>query len=263
MSAETSRENERQWLVPEAEAQPVWDLFARVFRTTHRDFGDAFDGDPPFFVNPNWIIVGLVNNLQCLAYPPGGPEEIRDGLITWEDWEMLSDILEPEAYFERGGFYERDELGPLLDIMADEGAQTLYFINPSSQFLGSMRAGSASREGLKAAAAALHRSDRCYGIFGTLVFDDTGRWGLYIGEENVAILAAEPEIMERYLPEVGGLEVLRQRFADRIRQEVDPRESLYRLRAARAYRKWYAAMRWDWPFPEPPTVSERTEQAET
>ena len=252
MRSEVDEHRELQWPVAGAEAQPVWDLLTRIFRITQTNSTKTFDGDPPFFVNPNWIVVGLVNDLESLAYPPGGPEEIRDGVITWEEWETLSNVLEPEDYFERGGFYERDELGPFLDMMIEEGARVLYFTHPNFQNADSIQAGTATREGLKAAAAALRRSDCCYEVYGNFVFDNTGRWGLYTVEDGVAFLAAEVNLMERYLPEVGGLGVLQERFASHTREGADPDDALYRVQTARTYRSWYTYMGWDWPFPEPP-----------
>ena len=245
MSAETSRENERQWLVPEAEAQPIWDLFARIFRSVPKHRSEPIGLDAPFFTHSHWAMVGLVNNLNSLAFPEEEPEDQSD------------DIFAPYE------FYEKDELGPLLDIMAEEGAQTLYFTDASFQIPGPVQAAVASREGLQAANLALHEAEVGYGIPINFVFGDTERWGLYIGEDNVAVLGAEPDLIERYLPLVGGLEFLQQRFAQRIHGDADPSQSFYRPRAARVYRKWYAAMRWNWPFPEPPTVPERAEQAET
>lgn len=260
MDGERKVDESLQWLIPEAEAEPVWDLFERTFRVIDGEYDSAFGDDPPFFVNAHWTMVALVNNLQRLALPPYAPNEVRQGRLTWEDWKSF---VELDLAVEREGFYERDELGPLLDIMAGEGANTLYLINVLRRVPVAVQAGAATRAGLEAAVLAMHHSPMGSTERLNFVFDDTGRWGLYIGEDNVAVLAGQPEIIERYLPEVGGLEVLQQRFADRISEEVDPRESLYRLRAARAYRNWYAAMRWDWPFPEPPTAPEQTGQAET
>ena len=238
-----------QWLVPEAETQPVWDLFARVFRAVPYEWGNPLSADPPFFADPGWTVVGLVNNLDGLTDPPGGPEEVCSGLLTWDEWRQR---LESDEYVERDGFYERDELGPVLDIVAGEGAQTLYLTETPFQYPGPIQACVASRRGLQAAVTALYSSDNSYGLVRSFIFDNTARWGLYIGEDLVAFLAGEPDIMERYLPMVGGLEFLQQRFADRIREEADPTEANYYLRPARVYRLWYAYLRWPWPFPEPP-----------
>ena len=223
-----------QWLVPEAEAQPVWDLFARIFRSVPKHWSEPIGLDPPFFIQSHWTVVGLVNNLNSLAFPEEEPEDQSDDIF---------------ALYE---FYEKDELGPLLDIMAEEGEQTLYFTDASFQIPGPVQAAVASRKGLQAANLALHATQVGYGIPINFVFGDTERWGLYISEDNVAMLGGEPELMERYLPLVGGLEFLQHRFASRIGAEADPGSSHYRLRTARSYRKRYAAMGWDWPFPEPP-----------
>ena len=261
MSDEDSADKNLQWLVPEAEAQPVWDLFQRVFRIEEREYGNPFGGDPPFFVNTNWTVLGLVNDLEGVALPPYAPEEVRDGRLSWEQWRSRLENLE---YVERAGFYERDELGPLLDIMAGEGAQTLYFTDVLRQVPGPIQAGAASRDGLREAVLALFRSQIGYGVPLNFVFDDTGRWGLYIDEDDIAFLAAEPDLMRRYLPEVGGLEVLQQRFADRVYEGADPEGKNYWTGAVHAYRLWYAYMRWPWPFPKPPlTIPERAGQAET
>ena len=250
-----------QWLVPEAETQPVWDLFARVFRAVPYEWGNPLSADPPFFADPGWTVIGLVNNLDGLTDPPGGPEEVCSGLLTWDEWRQR---LESDEYVERDGFYERDELGPLLDIMAGEGAQALYFTEAASQVPGPMQAAAASRAGLQAAMTALYKAYPSYGLPRSYVFDDTGRWGLFVEEDNIAALAGEPAIMERYLPQVGGLEFLQQRFAERIREEVDPEGDNYWIGSVRTFRLWYAYMRWPWPFPRPPlTVPERTGKAET
>ena len=238
-----------QWLVPEAEAQPVWDLFARVFRAAPDELDTPLGSNPPFFANPGWTVVGLVNNLDSFTDPPGGPEEVCSGLLTWDEWQHR---LESDEYVERDGFYERDELGPLLDIMADEGAQSLYLTDAPFQVPGSVQAAVASRAGLQAALTALYEADSSYGRPRSFVFDDTGRWGLFVEEDNIAALAGEPVIMERYLPKVGGLGFLQQRFADRIDEEVDPESSNYWIGAVRTFRLWYAYMRWPWPFPKPP-----------
>ena len=261
MDRERKVDESLQWLISEAEAEPVWDLFERTFRVIDGEYDSAFGDDPPFFVNTHWTMVALVNNLQRLALPPYAPNEVRQGRLTWEDWKSF---MELDLAVEREGFYERDELGPLLDIMAGEGASTLYFTDALRRAPGPVQAGVASRAGLEAAVLAIYGSRIGYGIPYSFVFDDTGRWGLYIDEDNTAVMAGEPEIMERYLPEVGGLEFLQQRFADRIREEVDPDESLYWIGSVRAFRLWYAYLRWPWPFPRPPlTVPERAGQAET
>ena len=216
-----------EWLVPEAEAGPIWDLFDNIFHVASRDREIPFGGNPPFFMNPHWTIVGLVNNLESLIFPPEGPDE------------------------ERGGFYEQDELGPLLDIVANEGSEVFYFNEIWFENSGPVQACLASRPGLRAVADALP-SISGFATPTGFVFDNTGRWGLYISEDNVAMLGGEPELMERYLPLVGGLEFLQHRFASRIGAEADPSSSHYRLRTARSYRNRYAAMGWEWPFPEPP-----------
>ena len=216
-----------QWLVPESEAGVVWDLFGSIFRVVPPDREVPFGGNPPFFTNPHWAIVGLVNNLESLIYPPEGPDEERDG------------------------FYERDELGPLLDIVANEGAEAFYFNEIWFETSGPVQACAASRAGLQAAADALP-SISGFATPTGFVFDNTGRWGLYISEDNIALLAGERRLMERYLPQVGGLELLQQRFAERIEGDVDPSQSFYRPSAARHFRLWYAYMRWPWPFPTPP-----------
>lgn len=261
MDRERKVDENLQWLVPEAEAAPVWDLFERIFRVVDREYESPFGDDPPFFVNSHWTMVALVNDLNGVALPPYAPSEVRRGQLTWEDWKSF---VELDLAVERDGFYERDELGPLLDIMAGEGASTLYFTDALRRAPGPLQAGVASRAGLEAAVLSICGSQIGYGIPINFVFDDTGRWGLYIDEDNAAVLAGEPDIMERYLPEVGGLEVLQQRFADHIREEVDPEESLYWIGSVRSYRLWYAYLRWPWPFPKPPlTVLEHAGKAET
>ena len=216
-----------QWLVPEAEAQPVWDLFDNIFHVASRDREIPFGGNPPFFMNPHWTIVGLVNNLESLIFPPEGPDE------------------------ERGGFYEQDELGPLLDIVANEGSEVFYFNEIWFENSGPVQACLASRPGLRAVADALP-SISGFATPTGFVFDNTGRWGLYISEDNIALLAGEQGLMERYLPRVGGVEFLQQRFAQRLNEAADPSRSHYYLREARFFRFWYAYMRWPWPFPNPP-----------
>ena len=253
MTANLDKNPNLQWLVPEEETQPIWDLFDSIFPATQRMSEEPFDGNPPFFANTQWQVVGLVNNLGRLAIPPYGPDEVLDGSLTLEEWEERR-ALPPELDIglDRDGFYERDELGPLLDMMAGEGAHALYFTEVLQQLPGPFQAGVASRTGLEAAVKSLFYSKMGYGEQLNFVFDNTARWGLYIHEDNIAFLAAEANLMERYLPQVGGLEVLQERFADRIRHNADPEEFSYKVRAARVCRLWYAYMRWPWPFPKPP-----------
>lgn len=214
-----------QWMVPEGEAQPVWDLFARVFRTDRRQPHEPLAGDPPFFVEPHWTLVGLVNGLEGLAFPGEGPDPERDG------------------------FYERDELGPLLELMAGEGTEVLYLTETHFQVSGPVQACAASRAGLRACVPALPTG---FGIQQCFVFDNTARWGLLVEEDNIAFLGGEPALMDRYLPRVGGLDLLQQRFASRLDEEVIPGSHLYHVTSARVCRLWYAYLRWPWPFPQPP-----------
>lgn len=253
MTADQDENLNLQWLIPENETQPVWDLFESAFSVFSRQSEEPFDGNPPFFANSQWQVVGLVNNLESLSIPPYGPDEVLEGWIKMDQWEQHLELAsELDIGLSRNGFYERDELGPLIDIVAEDGAHTLYFTEVLQQRPGAFQAGAASRAGLEAAARSLLDSKMGYGLQLNFVFDNTARWGLYISEDNIAFLAAEANLMERYLPEVGGLEVLQERFADRVGHEVDPERAFYRVRAARVCRLWYAYMRWPWPFPAPP-----------
>lgn len=249
MSVEKNKNPQIQWIVPREASQSVWDVYAQVFPDKPHKYGSLAHREEPLFVDPGWKIVGLVNGLMGLAFRPHAPAEVRDGSLTWEDWQFF---MENDFDLDRGGFYERDELGPLLDIVAGEGAQTLYFTDSVYQDPEPLQAGVASRAGLEAAVQAISDSPEYYGIPSSFVFDDTGRWGLRIHEDNIAFLGAASDLMERYLPAVGGLEFLQERFANHIRQDFMLGEEINRVSVARAFRREYAYMDWPWPFPELP-----------
>ncbi|WP_421707105.1 hypothetical protein [Algihabitans sp.] len=191
----------------------------------------------------------MVNDLTGLASRPYAPTEVRDGSLTWEDWRFF---MENDFDLDRGGFYERDELGPLLDIMAEEGAQSLYITDAVYQIPEPVQAGVASRAGLESAVEAISDEPWYDGLLFNFVFDNTGRWGLRIHEDNIAFLGAAPDLMERYLPAVGGLEFLQKRFASHIREDFMSGEEISRFSVAQAFRREYAYMDWPWPFPELP-----------
>ena len=165
MNGESEMEKKLQWLVPEEETQPIWELFERIFRVPDPEAEFPFALDLPFFMNPGWTMVALVNNLTSLAEPPYAPEEVREGrYLTLEEWEEDREALaEIGIEMERDGFYERDELGPMLDIMAGEGARTLYFTASKRRWPGPLQAGEASRAGLEAAVQAIHETQSGYG----------------------------------------------------------------------------------------------------
>lgn len=133
----------------------------------------------------------------------------------------------------------RDELGPLLEILVEDGVLELIQMSPhtSTPPIDAVTV-RPTRSALKyswfcAEAIKLHER---------LVFDRTGRWGLYASEEEFGLLGGEPEFMARYIERAGGMDFIREK-ADDFWQHVLDFDGF----EARYVSRYYALAGWDNP----------------
>lgn len=138
----------------------------------------------------------------------------------------------------------RDELAPLVQILQEDSVEEIIHMSVSfdqiedTLALGSPVNLSDMRD--------LPNIDLRYGFLVTdmtrLIFDRTGRWGMYASPEEFGLLAGEPEFMERYVEKAGGWDFIREK-ADKYWQMVVDEEGV----EARWVENYYRLAGWDNP----------------
>lgn len=227
-----------------AEAEEGWRIAAQIFLERHPAEREFIELEIPFFRSPEWTVVALVNDHWGLANPTEGPG--------------------PEARC-----YERDELSPLLDLARQRGSERLYLCDSTLPEVSPLFSCEPTLEALsQTIKLAQKNAGHTFGYLTAFLFDNTGQWGIYVQEEEIAFVGGEAELMRRYVARVGGVEVLQERL-ERLYSEspVSDDRSQRRFNSGKniaPVMREYAYLRWPWPFPKPPlTVPERTGQAET
>ena len=115
----------------------------------------------------------------------------------------------------------RDPLHALFEILVEDGIRELIQMSPYSRpgpFTGAMTTAptrSAVHYGRQIGVAPFT------GIVTRLLFDKTGRWGLFADDDELGILAGEPLFLERYIWRAGGMEFIRQKADDWFRETYD------------------------------------------
>ena len=115
----------------------------------------------------------------------------------------------------------RDELEPLLQILQEDSVEEIIHMSVSFEPV----------EDTLAVGSPLNATDMRSlpyvelpsGFLVTditrLMFDRTGRWGMYASSEEFGLLAGEPAFMDRYSEKAGGMKFIREK-ADRYWQAV-------------------------------------------
>lgn len=150
------------------------------------------------------------------------PRVIVRGALFGSDRSNPPHYVRPEYEFyeeEMKEWWEddpRDELMPLVTVLQEDQTPEIIHMFPNFGFDGDAVGATVDLRGV-----------RCSPVGGPmttvmperLVFDRTGRWGMYASSEEFGLLGGEPDFMRRYVEKAGGWLLIRA-MADKYWQIV-------------------------------------------
>lgn len=190
----------------------------RIF--THCDGGSGGYPDS-FFRSESWdrvIIRGSLHGSDRSKPPTDlGPD--KPGYA-----EMMEDWKNDDP---------RDELLPLLQTLYDDGVDEIIhacgaFVDGDDDFVGTP----VNTKGLRCMLWSGYLEDRLGEAFqdsrlffvtdtDRIIFDRTGRWGMYASCEEFGLLGGEPEFIARYVEKASGWDLIRERADEYWQMVVD------------------------------------------
>lgn len=115
----------------------------------------------------------------------------------------------------------RDELHPLFEMLVEDGIDEVIHMSP---WTSQADTDAVVTRPTRRACNYYARDVDAVAVQDRLLFDRTGRWGLYGSEEMFGLLGGELEFMERYIARCGGMEFIRKKADDYWQLAIDEKD---------------------------------------
>ncbi len=221
-------------------------LVASIFPEYITDTPHILQMERPYFANPEWKILLLPSTIEYLNL---------ERMLRAPHWKGSPEvgIIEPLNYL-------------ALIVSAIWNARpTCFYASQPEYFARSGRHVPKDRPVVKMwpSASSVEEvvNSRIFkaGQFSSMLFDDTGRWGMYdFGDSDSTVLGAEDELYAQIVAVLGGVERIQERFKvwlhfealdalQHVEEGSERYQRWYRYLVAQ-YRPIYDHIGWPWPF---------------